>query len=80
MIPVTDEERHCGIPTRLVQCIDTAVRNHVASFVIDVPECLKGLRLCDIGDDAEMREYGGKRRHRVAGKFFGNSIIDFIEQ
>jgi hypothetical protein len=29
---------------------------------------------------ADMREYGGKRRHRVAGKFFGNNIIDFIEQ
>jgi hypothetical protein len=29
---------------------------------------------------ADMREYGGKRRHCVAGKFFGNNIIDFIEQ
>jgi hypothetical protein len=52
----------------------------VASFVIDVAKSLNGLRLCDVGDDADMREYGGKRRHCVAGKFFGNSIIDFIEQ
>jgi hypothetical protein len=27
-----------------------------------------------------MREYSGKRRHCITGKFFGNSIIDFIEQ
>ena len=33
---------------------------------------LNGLWPCDIGDDAEMREYGGKRPHCVRGKFFGN--------
>jgi hypothetical protein len=29
---------------------------------------------------ADMREYRGKRRHYVAGKFFDNNIIDFVEQ
>ena len=46
--------------------VDRAARKHVANFVIDGAESLKGLRLCNICDEAEMREYGGKRRHRVA--------------
>src|SRR5580704_3530956 len=67
---------------RLIQSrgIGTAPRKHVASFIIGVVKSLNGVRLCDIGDDAEMCEYGGKRRHCVTGKFFGNSIIDSIEQ
>jgi len=66
------------VRTRLIQqsCISTAPRKHVASLVIGMGKSLNGLWPCDIGDDAEMREYGGKRPHCVRGKFFGNGIID----
>jgi hypothetical protein len=79
---IADERRDSGIPSPSSSTERRwhRRRQHVASFVIGIAKGLDGLGLCDIADHAEMREYSGKRPHCVTGKFFGNRIIDFIEQ